>query len=163
MASRSTFMSVVFMPLFSRDSHRSTVRIAAFVLMATLPVIAACSRGGPAGPPKLPPTPVGVEVLQPRPVVISSEFVSVIRSRRASEVRPQVEGIITHILVKSGDKVTDGRTLLQIDDSKQRATVESDNASRAAQEESVHYAQQQFDRAKELLNVGAISQQEFEQ
>jgi RND family efflux transporter MFP subunit len=107
--------------------------------------------------------PVGVETLANKPVVISSEFIAVVRSRRSSEVRPQVEGVITAIMVKSGDKVAAGTPLLQIDASRQRASVDSDEASRAAQEASVGYAQQQFERAKQLLQVGAISQQEYDQ
>ena len=111
----------------------------------------------------MPPAGVGVQVLANKPVVLSSEFIAVVRSRRSSEVRPQVEGVITDIMVKSGDKVGAGTPLLQIDASRQRATVDSDEASRAAQEASVAYAQQQFERAKELLRVGAISQQEYDQ
>jgi RND family efflux transporter MFP subunit len=111
----------------------------------------------------MPPAGVGVETMANKPVVLSSEFIAVIRSRRSSEVRPQVEGIITDIMVKSGDKVDAGKPLLQIDASRQRATVDSDEASRAAQEASVAYAQQQYERAKQLLQVGAISQQDYDQ
>jgi RND family efflux transporter MFP subunit len=125
--------------------------------------LVACSKGGPAGPPKMPPVGVGVQQLANKPVVITSEYIAVIKSRRSSDVRPQVEGVITDIFAKSGDRVTAGKALLQIDASKQQATVESDEASRIAQDEAVHYAQQQFERAKQLLSVGAISQQEYEQ
>jgi len=111
----------------------------------------------------MPPVGVGVQQLANKPVVITSEYIAVIKSRRSSDVRPQVEGVITDIFAKSGDRVTAGKPLLQIDASKQQATVESDEASRIAQDEAVHYAQQQFERAKQLLSVGAISQQEFEQ
>lgn len=111
----------------------------------------------------MPPSAVGVQQLVEKPVVITSEFVAVVRSRRSSEVRPQVEGVITAIMVKSGDRVGAGRPLLQIDGSRQVATVASDEASRAAQDEAVTYAQQQYERAKQLLAVGAISQQEYEQ
>ncbi|HEX6211259.1 MAG TPA: efflux RND transporter periplasmic adaptor subunit, partial [Methylomirabilota bacterium] len=110
-----------------------------------------------------PPQPVGVQVLESRPVALTSEYVAVLRSRRSAEVRPQVEGIITRIMVKSGDRVAAGRPLLQIDASRQRAALESSQASRVAQEAAVQYAQQQFTRAQQLVEVGAISQQEFEQ
>jgi RND family efflux transporter MFP subunit len=122
-----------------------------------------CSRAQPTGPQQVPALPVGVEVLAPKPVTISSEFVAVLKSRRSTEVRPQVEGIITQIYVRSGDAVASGKPLLQIDPAKQQATVQSEEAARAAQEAAVHYAEQQFDRAKELLKVGAISQQEYDQ
>ena len=123
----------------------------------------ACSKGQQAAPQQMPALPVGVEVLTPKPVTISSEFVAVLKSRRSTEVRPQVEGIITQIYVRSGDAVASGKPLLQIDPAKQQATVQSEEAARAAQEAAVHYAEQQFDRAKELLKVGAISQQEYDQ
>ena len=86
-----------------------------------------------------------------------------LRSRRSSEIRPQVDGIITQIFVKSGDRVAPGHALLQIDPQREQAALESNQASRVAQEAAVRYAQQQFDRAKQLLDAGAMSQQEFEQ
>ena len=129
-----------------------------------LAALAAGCRGGASGPPPAPP-PAAVQVvtLEQKPVTISTEFVGVLRSRRSSEIRPQVEGIITHIFVKSGDRVESGRALLQIDPLRQQAALESNEASRVAQEAAVSYAQQQYDRAKQLLDAGATSQQEFEQ
>jgi len=126
-------------------------------------VSAACGRGAAGPPPAPPPTPVSVLVLAPRPVTITSEFVGALRSRRSSEIRPQVDGIITQILVKSGDRVAPGRALLQIDPQREQAALESSAAGRLAQEAALRYAQQQFDRARQLLDAGATSQQEFEQ
>ncbi|MBK5297478.1 MAG: efflux RND transporter periplasmic adaptor subunit [Vicinamibacteria bacterium] len=125
---------------------------------------AGCGGGGAAGPPPAPgPTPVGIQILVPKPVTITSEFVGVLKSRRSSEIRPQVDGIITQIFVKSGDRVAPGRALLQIDPQREQAALESNQASRVAQEAAVRFAQQQYDRAKQLLDAGAMSQQEFEQ
>ena len=53
--------------------------------------------------------------------------------------------------------VSSGTPILQIDAAKQQATVQSEQAGRAAQEAAVRYAEQQFERAKQLLGVGAIS------
>jgi RND family efflux transporter MFP subunit len=131
------------------------------VLLAAL--AAACGGGASGPPPAPPPAAVGVVTLEQKPVTISTEFVGVLRSRRSSEIRPQVEGIITNIFVKSGDRVESGRALLQIDPLRQQAALESNEASRMAQEAAVSYAQQQYDRAKQLLDAGATSQQEFEQ
>ena len=102
-------------------------------------------------------------LLAPQPVTITSEYVGVLKSRRSSEIRPQVDGIITQIFVKSGDRVAPGRALLQIDPQREQAALESNQASRVAQEAAVRFAQQQYDRAKQLLDAGAMSQQEFEQ
>jgi RND family efflux transporter MFP subunit len=126
-------------------------------------VAAGCSKAQQGPPPQMPALPVGIQVLAPKPVTISSEFVAVLKSRRSTEVRPQVEGIITQIFVRSGDNVNNGAPILQIDPAKQQATVQSEEAGRAAQEAAVRYAEQQFERAKQLLKVGAISQQEYDQ
>ena len=142
----------------SRSWFASGPVLASVALLAT-----GCSTGQPAAPRQVPALPVGVEVLAPKPVTISSEFIAVLKSRRSTEVRPQVEGIITQIFVRSGDTVASGKPLLQIDHAKQQATVQSEEAARAAQEAAVRYAEQQFERAKQLLGVGAISQQEYDQ
>jgi RND family efflux transporter MFP subunit len=126
-------------------------------------VTAACGGGRATAPPAPGPAPVGVLVLAPKPVTITSEYVGVLKSRRSSEIRPQVDGIITQIFVKSGDRVAPGRALLQIDPRREQAALESNQASRAAQEAAVRFAEQQFVRAKQLLDAGATSQQEYEQ
>ena len=132
--------------------------------LVALAVLSVACRGGAAGPPPAPPPAVvGVVTLEPKPVTISTEFVGVLRSRQSSEIRPQVEGIITQIFVKSGDRVAPGRALLQIDPLRQQAALESNEASRIAQQAAVAFAKQQYDRAKQLLDAGATSQQEFEQ
>lgn len=134
------------------------------LLAAVAGLTLACgSSGAQEGPPAAAPVQVGVQVLEPKPVARASEYVATLRSRRSAEVRPQVEGIITRILVRSGDRVAAGRPLLQIDASRQRAALESNQASRIAQEAAVQYASQQFTRAQTLLEAGAISRQEYEQ
>ena len=141
---------------------RTSTQPAVLAALAVLTLVAGCG-GAKVAPPAPGPTSVGVVVLTPHPVTITSEYVGVLRSRRSSEVRPQVEGIITQIFVKSGDRVPPGRALLQIDPRREQAALESNQASRVAQEAAVRYAQQQYERAKQLLEAGAMSQQEFEQ
>jgi RND family efflux transporter MFP subunit len=132
-------------------------------LVLLVAATAACGGRGAATPPAPAPAPVGVLILSPKPVTITSEFVGVLKSRRSSEIRPQVDGIITQIFVKSGERVAPGRALLQIDPRREQAALESNQASRAAQEAAVRFAEQQFVRAKQLLDAGAMSQQEYEQ
>ena len=145
---------------FARSPRRP---IAYPALALSLAVSVACGGGAAGPPPAPPPTSVGVLVLAPKAVTVSSEFVGMLRSRRSSEIRPQVDGIITQIFVKSGDRVAPGRALLQIDPQREQAALESTAASRLAQDAAVRYAQQQFDRARQLLDAGATSQQEYEQ
>jgi RND family efflux transporter MFP subunit len=125
--------------------------------------LAACGGGktaGPAGPPAMP---VEVVTLVERPVEQTTEFVGTVKSRRSTTVQPQVEGVITRILVRSGDRVQPGAALMQIDAGMQQAAVASLESQRAARLADVQYAQQQATRMKTLLDAGASSQAELEQ
>ena len=107
--------------------------------------------------------PVDIVVLQPKPVEQVTEFVGTIKSRRTSTIQPQVEGLITHIHVKSGDRVKEGDDLMEIDSRPQQAALSSLESVKAAREADVAYARQQMQRVKSLLDAGAASQQEYDQ
>jgi RND family efflux transporter MFP subunit len=92
----------------------------------------------------------------------TSEYLSLLKSRHSAVINPQVEGQITKIFVKSGDRVAAGTPLLQIDPLKQEATVNSQEATRAAQEANLRYARVSLERAQKLFAAGVISKQEFD-
>lgn len=110
--------------------------------------------GGPAG--------VKIVTLDMHPIEEASEFISTVRSLHSTTVQPQVEGRITRIFVKSGDVVTAGTPLLQIDPEKQTATVRNTESQRTAREADVTYWKGQVERLQSLLKAGAISQNEFD-
>ena len=126
---------------------------------------AACNRGSaqPQGPPAMPPTPVVLADAKAAPIDDMSEYVATLKSVRSTTVQPQIDGQITQILVKSGDRVRQGAPLFQMDPRRQQAAVSSQEAERAAREAAVNFARQQQQRSSELLKAGAISQQELEQ
>lgn len=107
--------------------------------------------------------PVKMLVAQPAAVDNASEYVAMLKSRRSSTLTPQVDGIVTHILVKSGDHVAAGALLMEIDPVKQQATVGSQEASRASKMANLRYAEQQLGRTKQLYSAGVVSKQEFDQ
>jgi RND family efflux transporter MFP subunit len=160
--------------MYSRTSRFDDARFdlprlsRAALMMPTLLVVAtlatACGGGQQAAAPQAPPpTPVKVATIQSQSLADASEFVATIKSLSSTSINPQVDGVITRILVKSGDRVKNGQPLLQIDPARQVASVSSQDAARAAQEANVGFAQQQLNRSKELLTAGAISKQELEQ
>ena len=107
--------------------------------------------------------PVQVHVVQSQEIADSSEYLSIfLKSRHSATINPQVEGQITKIFVKSGDRVKAGTPILQIDPLKQQATVSSQEANRAAQEANMRYAQTQLERARKLYEAGVVSKQEFD-
>ena len=116
--------------------------------------------GGPGGGMAVP---VEMKTLASEPVERSTEFVGTVRSRRSTTIQPQVEGFVTRIMVKSGDRVSRGTPLFEVDSSPQQAAVATLRSQRAAREADALFAQQQAERAEALLRVGAMSQQEYEQ
>jgi RND family efflux transporter MFP subunit len=106
--------------------------------------------------------PVQVIVAKSQKIPATTEYLSVLKSRRASNINPQVEGYVTKIMVKAGDQVTAGGPLLQIDPVKQEATVSSQEAARAAQEANVKYAQVNLDRQKRLFEAGVVPKQDLD-
>ena len=106
--------------------------------------------------------PVQVQIVQAQKISDSSEYLAILKSRHSAVINPQVEGQITKIFVKSGDRVKAGTPLLQIDPLKQQATLGSQVASRAAQEANLRYAQTQLERERKLFEAGVVSKQEFD-
>jgi RND family efflux transporter MFP subunit len=106
---------------------------------------------------------VEIVTLAPRPLEQTSEFVGTVKSRRSSTVQPQAEGFLTAILVKSGDRVQPGTALFEVDATTQQALVASLESVRAAREADAIFARQQAERLKKLLEVGAESQQSYDQ
>lgn len=118
------------------------------------------SANAPGGDPRA--TPVQVQIAPSAKIPETTEYLSLLKSRHSASINPQVEGQITRIFVKSGDRVAAGAPLLQIDPLKQEATVSSQEASRAAQEANLRYAQISLERAQKLHDAGVISKQELD-
>lgn len=107
---------------------------------------------------------MGVEVLAiaPKPVERTSGFVGVVKSRHSTTVQPQAEGFLVNIAVKSGDHVSAGALLMEIDAKSPEAAIRSLESVKAARDIDVTYAQQELQRAKKLLDAGAGSQQDYD-
>ncbi len=144
-------------------SRRGTgLRRAGFLSIAAGAAIgfAACRKSAPPAPP---PTPVEVRTLRLAPVPRTTEYVATLESRQSITIQPQVEGHITKIFVKSGDRVAAGAPLLQIDPEKQAATVRASEATHAAKVAALHLAEQQFGRIQKLFSEGLASKQDLDQ
>ncbi len=140
-----------------------SLRAGAVPALAALAVIACKQNQPPGGPPAMPPTPVAIAPAHAAAIDDSSEYVATLKSLRSTVIQPQIDGQITQIFVRSGDRVRQGAPLVQIDPRRQQAAVLSQEAERAAREANVAFARQQQQRAGELFTAGAISKQEFEQ
>jgi len=145
---------------------RTTGRREAALLLALVASVSACgcqkSAADNAAGGGAPALPVQVQIAPSVKIPDTSEYLSILKSRHSAAIHPQVEGQITRIYVKSGDHVEAGTPLLQIDPLKQEATVNSQEASRAAQEANLRYAKISLERAQKLFDAGVISKQEMD-
>ena len=118
--------------------------------------------GGPQGGAP-PPMPVEIVTLAVKPVEQTSEFVASLKSRRSTTIQPEVEGFVTRVAVKSGQHVSQGALLFEIDSAPEQAALGSLQSMRPLRESDVEFARQQVNRNQKLLEAGAISQREVEQ
>ena len=109
-----------------------------------------------------PAMPVQVQIAKSQKIPDTTEYLSILKSRHSATINPQVEGQITKIFVKSGDRVTAGTPLLQIDPLKQQATLSGQEAARAAQQANLRYAQVQLERERKLYEAGVVAKQELD-
>jgi RND family efflux transporter MFP subunit len=147
------------------QQHRSNAFVCAAGLLGLAALTAGCGKtsavnAGAEG--AMQAMPVQVQIAKSQKIPDTTEYLSILKSRHSATINPQVEGQITRIFVKSGDRVKAGTPLLQIDPLKQQATVSSQEASRVAQEANLRYAKVQLDREKKLFEAGVVAKQELD-
>ncbi len=107
--------------------------------------------------------PVQVSAVTPTSVPQTDTFVATIKSRRSSTMQPQVDGNLTKIYVHSGQQVSAGQLLMQIDPLKQIATVQQQQAAEIQTRAAFQYNQSDIARQKQLFEAGVISKQAYDQ
>lgn len=125
-----------------------------FLIVLAMAILAGCGKGG--GPPKDAPVPVELVTVSVGPLQENLSAVGSLDANESVDIKPEVDGEVTSIRLTEGEPAKKGDTLLQIDESKQAATV--------AEAEADHQlAQETIRRADRLLADGTISQQEHDQ
>jgi membrane fusion protein (multidrug efflux system) len=107
--------------------------------------------------------PVGVIEMQSKPLTLTKELPGRVSASRIAEIRPQVNGIIQSRLFVEGAEVEKGQALYQIDPSTFEAQVATSKAAITKAEASIANAKAKSERYKELLNIKAVSQQDYDE
>ena len=107
--------------------------------------------------------PVQTALVTLAPVPQSSEYVATIKSRRSATLLPQVSGLLTKILVRSGDHVKAGQLLMEIDPRLQTAAVESARATERQKKAVYDYNAVEIERQRKLFEAGVTSRDVYDQ
>jgi len=129
------------------------------VLLAGL-ILTGCRKAG--GPPQRPAPEVAVTVIKPERLTLSAELPGRVSAYLVAEVRPQVSGIIQKRLFEEGGDVKAGDLLYQIDPAFYEAAYASAKASLARAEANVPPIRLRAERYKELVDIKAVSQQNYD-
>ena len=135
-------------------------RVAGCSIFVGLAACSASQANEPATPPALPVQIVSVERARLRD---TSDYVSVLKSRRSVAIQPQVTGWVVAINVISGTKVGEGTQLMEIDARQQLANVRNQQAARSALVATLDYWRTQYARLQRLYAGGGTSKQEVDQ
>lgn len=156
---RVKYMLAAFRP----DVGRLPAGNLSIAVLLVTSLLIGCGQKQAAGNEADPGVPVKTVVIEPIPIPDASDYLATLKSRHSMALNPQVEGQVTKIFVKSGDRVKAGTPLMEIDPLKQQATLSSQEAARAAQEANVRFAEVQWERAQKLYAAGVTSKQDYDQ
>ena len=111
----------------------------------------------PSGPPE-----VGIFVVKPEKVSLTTELSGRTTAQLIAEVRPQVGGIIQKRLFTEGSDVKAGQVLYQIEPATYQAAFASAKATESRAEANLIPARLKEERYKDLVKIKAVSQQDYD-
>jgi membrane fusion protein (multidrug efflux system) len=123
--------------------------------------LTACG-GSAASAPAPRPVEVTVVTVKPQPVTITTDLPGRTSSYRVAEVRPQVSGVVLKRLFVEGSEVRAGQPLYQIDPAPFQASYDSAKATLAHARAELTTAKLQAERYKPLVEVNAVSRQQYD-
>jgi len=133
------------------------------VLLAAIMINGCGQKTAASNPPQsAPPVEVGVVVVQPQRVELTTELAGRTAAYLVAEVRPQVSGILQKRLFTEGSDVKAGQVLYQIDPSTYRASYANARAALSRAEATLVSTRLKANRYRELVKINAVSQQDHD-
>ncbi|MSM39255.1 MAG: efflux RND transporter periplasmic adaptor subunit [Geobacter sp.] len=146
-----------------KSTYRAEILMAAAGLAVCGLLLAGCGKKTNATNPQQKAVPeVGVVVVEPKRVSLTTELPGRTSAHLIAEVRPQVSGIIQKRLFTEGSDVKAGQVLYQIDPSTYRAAYNSASASLSRAEANLIPARLKEERFRDLAKIKAVSQQDYD-
>jgi len=154
--------NMILEELYKLTKGRANLITILLILIAGM-ILTSCEKKNttvgksPSTPPE-----VGVVVVQPQRVTLTTELAGRTSAHLIAEVRPQVGGIIQKRLFTEGSDVKAGEILYQIDPATYQAAYNSAKASLARAEANVINARLKAERYRELIKNNFVSQQDYD-
>lgn len=139
-----------------------TTKAAATLMAAALVTSASCSGNGDnaAQQQQMPAPQIGTQTVAYSDIDLSQSYPATIKGKTDIEIRPQVSGFITQVLVDEGQHVNKGQTLFVLDQVQYQAAVDQAAAAVAAAQTAVKSAQMTADQKQALFDKNIISEYE---
>jgi membrane fusion protein (multidrug efflux system) len=152
----------IFM-IFTKVSTMTSIRFClAALVLASLTYGCSDASDSSEGQMPLPAPAVSIITLEKQNVDIAMDLPGRVTPFRQSQVRPQVNGVITKRFFEEGAEVKQGQQLYQIDDARFRAQLNSALADVKSAEANQKTVQAKAARYKDLISRNAISRQEYD-
>jgi membrane fusion protein (multidrug efflux system) len=144
--------------------HRTHNKIFVF-LMGTLIAglsLTSCNKPPAAEPPPSAPREVGIVVVKPERVSVTTELPGRTSSFQIAEIRPQISGLIQKRLFIEGSNVKVGQVLYQIDPAPLEAALKNAQSALNRAEANLPSTRSKAERFKSLLVSKAVSHQDYD-
>ena len=141
---------------------RYRISLLATVILAGGIMATGCGKKTAASPPPSGPPEVGVIVVQPQRVALTTELSGRTSPCQVAEVRPQVNGIIQKRVFTEGSDVKAGEVLYRIDPATYQAAFASAKAAEARAEANLGTVRLKEERYRDLVKIKAVSQQDYD-
>lgn len=130
--------------------------------IALVVLLAGCGNGNESGVQAPPPVNVAVQEVVATEVSYYDEYPGIIHALNEVELRAQVNGYITAIHFKEGEKVRKGQKLYSIDQQQSEAAYQQALANLSVRETNLLRAEKDVERYRELEKNDAIAKQQVD-
>ena len=132
------------------------------IVLCAACLVCACKKGGDSAPAEKRVREVVVMTPQKRALEIWDKYTARIEGQKSVQIKARVNGYLEKILFKDGANVKEGDILFEIDSRPFEAVVEAQSAAIDEIKTRIELAKSNLERAKELLEVNAISREVYE-
>ena len=132
------------------------------LIAGSLMVTGCDKKAATAAPPPSGPPEVGVLVIKPQRVELTSELSGRTAPQLIAEVRPQVNGIIQKRVFAEGSDVKAGQLLYLIDPATYQAAYDSARAAQSRAEANLGAVRLKEERYRDLVKIKAVSLQDYD-